>query len=70
MQPVKRKFKNIRNEHLKSICKDTDFILSLKQPKDLYRELTPSSFISNFKTLKNKKPINAVMKEAKYVKII
>ena len=68
MQPVKRK--NIRNEHLKSTCKDTDFILSLKQPKDLYRELTPSSFISNFKTLKNKNPINAVMKEAKYVKII
>ena len=48
MQIVKNKFKNIRNEHVKSIHKDTNFILSLKQPKKLYRELASSRFISNF----------------------
>ena len=35
MQEVKNKFKNIRNEHLRSIYKDTNFILPLKQPKSL-----------------------------------
>ena len=44
MQTVKKKFKNIWNEHLRSIYKDTNFILSLKQPKNLYRELTSSRF--------------------------
>ena len=52
MQTVKNKFKNMRNEHLKSIYKDTNFILSLKQPKNLYRELTSSRFISNFKNIR------------------
>ena len=36
MQAVKNKFKNIRNEHLKSIYKDTNKILSVKQPKHLH----------------------------------
>ena len=45
MQIVKNKFKNIRNEHFKSI-------VSLKQPKNLYRELTSSRFISNFKNMR------------------
>ena len=35
METVKNKFKNIRNEHLKSIDKDTNFVLSLKQAKKL-----------------------------------
>ena len=52
MQTVKNKFKNIRNEHLKSIHKDTNFILSLKQPKNLYRELASSRLISNFKNIR------------------
>ena len=52
MQTVKNKFKNMRNEHLKSVYKDTNFILSLKQPKNLYRELTSSRFISNFKNIR------------------
>ena len=46
MQTVKNKFKNIRNEHLKSIYKDGNFILSLKQPENLYR------FIPNFKNIR------------------
>ena len=33
---------------LKSIYKDTTFILSLRQPKYLYRELASSRFISNY----------------------
>ena len=49
MQTIKYKFKNIRNERLKSIYKDTNFVLSLKQPKNFYRELTSSRFISNLK---------------------
>ena len=48
MQTVKNKFKNIKNEHLKSIYKDTNLVLSLKQPKKLYRKLTSSRFISSF----------------------
>ena len=52
MQTIKNKFKNIRNEHLKSIYKDTNFILSLKQPKNLYRELASSRFISNLKHIR------------------
>ena len=54
MQTVKNKFKNIRNDHLKSMYKDTNFILSLKQPKDLYRELASSRFISNFKNIRKR----------------
>ena len=52
MQAVKHKFKNIRNKHLKSIYKNTKFILSLKQPKSLYRELACSRFILNFKNIR------------------
>ena len=52
MQTVKNKFKNTRNEHLKCIYKDTNLTLSLKQPKSLYRELTSSRFISNFKNIR------------------
>ena len=37
---------------LKSIYKDTSFILSLKQPKCLYRELASSRFISSCKNIK------------------
>ena len=55
METVKNKFKNISNEHLKSIYKDTNFILSLKQPKKFYRELASSIFISNFKNIR--KPV-------------
>ena len=54
MQTVKNKFKNIRNDHLKSMYKDTNFILPLKQPKDLYRELASSRFISNFKNIRKR----------------
>ena len=52
MQTVKNKFKNTRNEHLKCIYKDTNLTLPLKQPKNLYRELTSSRFISNFKIIR------------------
>ena len=52
MQTMKNKFKNIRNENLKSIYKDTNFILSLKRQKNLYRELTSSRFISTFKNIR------------------
>ena len=52
MQTVKNKFKNIRNKYLKSINKDTNFILSLKQPKKLYRQLVSSRFILNFKNIR------------------
>ena len=52
MQAVKNKFKNLRNKHLKSTYKDTNFIQSLKQPKHLYRELAHSRFMSNFKNIR------------------
>ena len=52
MQTVKNKFKNIRNVHLRSIYKDANFTLCLKQLKRLYRELTCSGFISSFKTIR------------------
>ena len=52
IQTVKNKFKKLRNAHLKSIYKDTNFILSLKQPKNLYRELASSRFISNLKHIR------------------
>ena len=32
--------------------KDTNFILCLKQPKSLYRELTSSRFISSFENIR------------------
>ena len=48
---MKNKFKNIRNEHLRSIYKDANFILPLKQPKTLNRELTSSRFISSLKNI-------------------
>ena len=52
METEKNKFKSIKNERLKSIYKDTNFILSLKLPKNLYRELTSFRFISNFKNIR------------------
>ena len=52
MQTVKNKFKNIKNEHLKTMYKDKNSILSLKQPNNFYRELVSSRFISNFKNIK------------------
>ena len=36
----------------KSICKDTDLMLSLKQRKKLYRESASLRFISNFKNIR------------------
>ena len=52
MQTVKNKLKNIRNKHLKSLYKDRNFILSLKQPKKFYRELASSRFTSNLKNIR------------------
>ena len=49
---MKSKLENIKNDCLKSIDKKTNFILSLKQPKKLYRELASSRFISNFKNIR------------------
>ena len=69
MQTVKNKFKNIMNEHLRSIYKDTNFILSQQQPKNLHRELTCSRLYQVLKTLEKQELINAVTKDAKYVNI-
>ena len=52
MQTVKSKFKNIRNEHLKSIYKDTNSILLLRQQQNLYRKLASSRFIPDFKNIR------------------
>ena len=52
MQTAKNNFKNIRNEQLRSIYKDTNLILSLKQPKTLDGDLTSSRLISSFKNIK------------------
>ena len=56
MQAVKNKLKstikNKKNERLKSIYKDTNSMLSLKQPKNLYRELTSPRFMSNFANIR------------------
>ena len=49
---MKNKLENIKNDCLKSIDKKKNFILSLKQPKKLYRELASSRFISNFKNIR------------------
>ena len=49
---MKNKLENIKNDCLKSIDKKTNFILSLKQPKKLYRELASSRFTSNFKNIR------------------
>ena len=57
MQTAKNKFKNIKNEHLKSTHKTTNFVLCMKQPENLCRELASYRFIK-------------VIKDAKYVKII
>ena len=70
MQTVKNKFKNIKNELLKFIHKDTNFILSLKQPKNLYSKLHLLDSYQILKTLENKELINAVINYAKYVKFI
>ena len=51
MQKMKKKFKNINNEHLQSLHKDKNFILSLKQPNNLYKELASSRFVSNLKNI-------------------
>ena len=59
-----KKFKNIRNERLKSIHKGKNFILSLKQSKNLYR--TSDSY-QNLKTLENQELTNAMTKDTKYV---
>ena len=52
MKTVKQKFKNIQNEELKDVFKDTSFILSLRQPRNLYGELSSSKFISNYQNTK------------------
>ena len=65
MQTVKTKFKNIRNEHLRSIYKNTNFILPLKQPKHLYRELTSPRFISSFKNIRKPVPYKCNDKRCK-----
>ena len=65
MQTVKTKFKNIRNEHLRSIYKNTNFILPLKQPRHLYRELTSPRFISSFKNIRKPVPYKCNDKRCK-----
>ena len=47
-----------------------NFILSLKQPKNLYRELISLDSYQILKILKNQEFINVVINDAKYVKII
>ena len=64
-ETVKNKFKNIRNEHLRSIYKNTNFILPLKQPKHLYRELTSPRFISSFKNIRKPVPYKCNDKRCK-----
>ena len=67
---MKKKFESINNEYLKSIYKDKNFILSLKQPKNLIRELGSSIFISNFKKIRKPGTYKCSNKNEKYVKII
>ena len=52
MQAAYRKFQNINNEQLKSIYKDTNFIISQKIQKYLYREQSSSRFISKLKNIR------------------
>ena len=49
---MKNKFKSIRNEHLQSMYKDTNFMLFLKKTNNFYRELVSSRFISNLKNIR------------------
>ena len=70
MKTVKNKFKNIRNEHLRSIYKDTNFILSLKQPKNCIENWHLLDSFQVLKTLANQELLNVVAKDVKYVKII
>ena len=69
MQTVRNKFKNIKNEHLRSIYKDANFILSLKQPKTLYREWTSSRFISSFKNIRKLATYKCIDKRCKICQI-
>ena len=53
MQTVKNKFENIRNEHLQSIYKATNFILSLKQRKEIVQRTGAFyRFTSSFKNIR------------------
>ena len=47
IKTIKEKFNNIRNNDLKEIFKESNFILSLRQPKNLYQELVSSKFLSD-----------------------
>ena len=64
METVKNKCK------FKSIYKNTNSILSLKQPKLLYRELHLLDSYQILKTLENQEIINSAIKDAKYAKVI
>ena len=51
MQTVKNKFENISNEHLQSIYKAANFILSLKQRKEIVQR-TGAFYIDLHQVLK------------------
>ena len=53
MQTVKNKFENISNEHLQSIYKATNFILSLKQRREIVQRTGAFyRFTSSFKNIR------------------
>ena len=47
IKTIKEKFNNIRSEELKEIFKESNFILSLRQSKNLYKKLVSSKFLSS-----------------------
>ena len=52
IKTIKEKFNNIRPEDLKDLFKERNFILSLRLPKNLYKELVSSKFLSSNTYLK------------------
>ena len=56
---------NFTAQHSRSIYKDTNFILSLRQPKYLFRELTSSRSISNFKNIRKPRTYKCSNKRCK-----
>ena len=47
IKTIKEKINNIRSEELKEIFKESNFILLLIQPKNLYKELISAKFLSS-----------------------
>ena len=68
---VKQNFKYLENAELKTIFRDTNFILLLRQPKNLFREWISSTFrIKTNETKPDTYKCSGIPKYTKYTKYI